>query len=297
VKLNEGYPNRFKFEANWVEGELDFDAIKKELISQKTCVEKYTATSYDDFAKDEFCLIENVNLEATALLLADSHANHLYSGLVINKELTGGNLLNRGSGSCFPFFDNPANPNAACPMLIDKLLEMAIASPSIKTVILAGKAVTKLNEERFIPKGLGSTSKNENDPYLIFEKGMKKTLQRLTAANKKIVFILDTPDLEFRPSECKSRRPWRLKEQIDKSPCAVPRSQVDFRRKKYLEIVTPILNEFPNVKVLDPLPTLCDKNYCWAIKDKKMLYRDPHHLNETGAIYLGEYFFHSTNLK
>jgi hypothetical protein len=35
---------------------------------------------------------------------------------------------------------------------------------------------------------------------------------------------------------------------------------------------------------------LCDKDYCWAIKEDKMLYRDDNHLNEEGAIYLGDYF-------
>ena len=49
-------------------------------------------------------------------------------------------------------------------------------------------------------------------------------------------------------------------------------------------------SSFQSVGVLDPLPAFCDGNYCWAIKDEKMLYRDSHHLSEVGAIYLGEYF-------
>ena len=54
----------------------------------------------------------------------------------------------------------------------------------------------------------------------------------------------------------------------------------------------PILQDFPSVKVLDTLPAFCDDDYCWAVKDKKLLYRDQDHLNETGSIYLGEYFKH-----
>jgi peptidoglycan/LPS O-acetylase OafA/YrhL len=287
VNMKSGYAERFKFEENWIEGDIGDDIFsKKGLRFQQDCIKKYTSTAYQKFSKEEFCLIENANEPPTALLVGDSHANHLYSGLIQNKALTGGNLLNRGSGSCFPFFDNPAKPNEMCQILMPEILEMAISTQSIKTIILSGKAVTKLNETRFI------STENDESPYLIFQNGMKKTLQSLTTTNKDIIFILDTPDLEFKPSECVNHRPWRLKEMSGKSPCAVTRSQVNLRRQKYLEIVLPILNEFPNVKVLDPLPALCDENYCWAIKDKKMLYRDEHHLNKTGAIYLGEYFKH-----
>jgi hypothetical protein len=285
VSVNSGYPERFKFEENWIAGEIgDTIFSKKGFRFQQDCIDKYTSSINKNFSKEEFCLIEKANEQPTALLIGDSHANHLYSGLVLNKTLTGGNLLNRGAGSCFPFFDNPENPNKLCQTLIPEFLEMAITMPSIKAIILSGKAVTELNEARFI-----STDKKDN-PYLIFQNGMKKTLQRLTKTEKRIVFILDTPDLEFKPSECVNNRPWRFKEMAGKSPCAVARSQVNLRRAKYLEIVLPILNEFPNVEVFDPLPALCDENYCWAIKDKKMLYRDEHHLNKTGAIYLGEYF-------
>ena len=76
---------------------------------------------------------------------------------------------------------------------------------------------------------------------------------------------------------------------------AVPRSQVDLRRQKYLDIVTSILNEFPEVNVLDTLPAFCDNEYCWAIKNNKLLYRDHDHLNETGGAYLGDFLKNEKN--
>jgi hypothetical protein len=294
IMQQKGYPNRFVSESNWAEGEMGNDVFaKKDLIFEKSCVEKYTKVAYENFSKNEFCLIQNANTPPTALLVGDSHANHLYSGLLVSKMLAGGNLLNRGSGGCFPFFDNPATPNEKCPALINELLEMVIATPSIETVMLAGRAVTEINEKSFIPKKttfdyLNSKSNDLTDPYVIFQNGMRKTLQRLTAANKRIVFILDIPELEFEPIVC-TKRPWRLSGEEAKSPCAVPRSLVDSRRKKYLEVITPVLKEFPNVNVLDPVSALCDEDYCWAIKDKKLLYRDNNHLNEVGAVYVAKH--------
>jgi lysophospholipase L1-like esterase len=171
---------------------------------------------------------------------------------------------------------------------------MAITTPSISTVILAGRAVTDINKKSFIPQKTAisffHSTEEENNPYLIFEKGMKKTLQRLTQAQKHIIFIFDIPELEFEPVAC-INRPWRLNGQMAKFPCAVPRTLVDSRHQKYREIVTQILSEFPDVKVLDPLSVLCDEMYCWAIKENKMLYRDNNHLNEVGAVYLSDHLF------
>lgn len=201
--------------------------------------------------------------------------------------MTGGNLLNGGAGGCFPFFDSPSTLNNICPIVINELLKMLERTNSIKTVILSGRAVTDLNEDMLIPKN--SDYNNENNPYIIFQNGMIKTLQYIVKINKQIVFVLDTPDLEFNPIVC-LKRPWRFDESALKELCAVPRSQVNLRRKKYLEIVMPILHDFPSVEVLDTVPAFCDDNYCWAVKDKKLLYRDHDHLSETGSIYLGQYF-------
>ena len=156
---------------------------------------------------------------------------------------------------------------------------------------MSSRAITEINEKSFTQhSSLDLKTESENNPYTVFEKGMRKTLQRLLDAKKNVVFILDIPELEFEPIVCVNR-PWRLSGQLAKTPCAILRSQVNQRRQKYFSIVSQVLSEFPRVNVLDPLPALCDSNYCWAIKDQKMLYRDNNHLNEVGASYLGEHLF------
>ncbi len=292
VQQQKGYPNRYSHDVNWTSGEMGNEAFKNGgLIFQKACVDKYTKVAYEKFSDDEFCLIQDAQSPPTSLLVGDSHANHFYSWLIADKKLTGGNLLNRGFGGCFPFFDNPSSPNETCLPLIDAILEMAIATPSIETVILAGRAITEINEKTFISKKTFSdflNLKKSDNPYHIFQNGMRQTLQRLTAANKKIVFVLDIPELEFEPIVC-AKRPWRLSGEEGKFPCAVLRSKVDARHQKYLEIVSTVLRDFPNVQVLNPSSALCDETYCWAIRDNKLLYQDNNHLNEVGAIYLSEH--------
>ena len=294
VNVKEGFPDRFNLDIKWNKGELGIaDFNKKGIPFRENCIKKMSLINDEKLFKNQYCFLEYADREPTAILLGDSHAHHLFFGLVKNKVLANGNILNRGSGACFPFFDNPSTANSICPELINQLLEMLSKNTSIKTVILSGRAVTGINENTFIPKN--SKYNNDNDPYIIFQNGMKKTLQYLITIEKEIIFILDTPDLEFDPLACVSR-PWRINEKDVKNICAVSRSQVDSRRKKYLEIVMPILHDFPSVKVLDTLPAFCDDDYCWAIKDKKLLYRDHDHLNETGSIYLGEYLMKNEGL-
>jgi SGNH domain (fused to AT3 domains) len=46
----------------------------------------------------------------------------------------------------------------------------------------------------------------------------------------------------------------------------------------------------PDLTIFDPLPFLCDEQYCYGIRDKKLLYRDNNHLSIDGSLYLGEAF-------
>lgn len=182
-------------------------------------------------------------------------------------------------------------PNEKCQPLINQVLELAISTSSVETVILAGRAVTEINEKSFInTKSWFLLKQNQKniDPYLLFQTSMKKTLRRLINARKNVIFVLDTPDLEFLPASCLNR-PWRMTGQKIKNPCAISRIKVDERRQKYINLVTKVLDEFPTVKVWDTLPAFCDSEYCWATKDGKILYRDENHLNEAGAVYLGKY--------
>ncbi|GDX86038.1 hypothetical protein LBMAG43_20800 [Methylococcaceae bacterium] len=295
VELQKGYPNRHKIEENWTEGELGNDVFKKKgLISQQNCIDKYQKLfDKDAVSKElfdyEFCLFQNSEKSPTALLLGDSHANHLYAGLVMDTDLTGGNLLNIGIGGCYPFVDLTFQEEK-CQQLVNNSLKMAIETPSIGTLILTNRVFKPKDSSQF-KKLFDSNSRTEDNFYFTLQNSMRKTLQQLLDANKKIIFVLDTPKLDFSPAECVAR-PWRLSGQSFKTPCASSRLEIDEARRKYLDVVLPVLNEFPSIQILDPLPAFCDEAYCWAIKDKKLLYRDNGHLSEVGAIYLGEYFQH-----
>lgn len=293
VKTKNGYPNRFNIEKKWNEGELGNQVFKQQgLVAQRSCIDSYQnlfekPKNRETLLDYEFCLIQNNKKEPTALLFGDSHANNLYSGLVTNIDLTHGNLLNLGRGACYPFVDLFFQEDE-CKKLVNNALKLTVSNISIKTVIIASRTF----QQKDIPifKKIFSLHKDtEEDFYKNIQEGMRKTLEQLQDANKEIIVILDTPVLNFSPEQC-MMRPWRLSGDLFKNPCAIARSEVDSKRKKYLAIIMDVLKEFPSVQILDPLPAFCDETYCWAIKKEKMLYRDKGHLSKIGSIYLGEYF-------
>jgi hypothetical protein len=51
-------------------------------------------------------------------------------------------------------------------------------------------------------------------------------------------------------------------------------------------VVFEVAKAYPNVTIFDPAAFLCDKDYCWAGKDGKMLYVDEHHLSGFGVALL-----------
>ncbi len=296
VKYQKGFPNHHHELLTQTDNSLEPNQkiYLTNKLQTKECLEKYKQlTNGDNSLLPSFCLIQDDKKDPTVLLFGDSHANHLYSGLLEQISISD-NFMNLGSGGCLPFFDAPTS-NEKCTQLEKDMLEMVITSSSIKTIIISARSMTNENKVTYLSKQnvllrvfVNSDSKLTTDPFITFQNSIRETLQRLSAANKKIVFLLDTPDLEFSPYACVAR-PWRFSGASVKTPCAILRSNVDNSRKKYLEIVTQVLSEFPAVKVLDPIPVLCDTDYCRAEKEGKMLYHDSHHLNEAGAIYLGKH--------
>ncbi len=284
IEQQGGYPNRFHFEKNWSEGELGHSAWNKKWSSEKNCLEKWGKEL-------DFCSIKNNNAAPTVMLIGDSHANHLYPSLFQHSFFQNDNVLNVGIGGCAPFFDIPKKD---C-LNMNGLLKQAITSTSVHTVILNNREILNLKSFDNLKFGYKlrhpfSKKITTEDNAAIFQSAMRDTFKQLLKANKRVIYIKDIPELGFNPAPATcEKRPWRIGNQMLKNPCATKRDQVENHQKTYDSLVSNVLHEFPEVIVWDTAGAFCDADYCWAVKDKKMFYRDDNHLNETGAIYLGEY--------
>lgn len=270
-----GYSSRLPDYSNWEAGEIGISAWQKNnLVAQQACLNQY-----GDYV---FCLQQDSNKPPTTLLIGDSHANHLYPGLLNKPITTGGNLFNFGVSSCLPFLNSP---DKKCNFLIDKALSLAVNSPSVKTVILS--SYIDSYTDKYTDSPIDSNTKKKTFIYL--QATIRNTFQKLINANKQVIFVFDIPKLDFRPTAC-VKRPWRISGQTSKIPCATQRDKINDHQREYREVIFEVLAEYPKVKIWDITSAFCDSQYCWAIKENKMLYRDNNHLNKTGSLYLSDYF-------
>jgi hypothetical protein len=129
--------------------------------------------------------------------------------------------------------------------------------------------------------------KSDSDYTDVFADAMSRTLGMLTHANKKVIFIVDVPEMGFAPELCVDVRPFKL---IDnkKAICGITREVFDKRNANYLTIVAAQAQVFPNIKFLYPSKYLCDDQFCHAKKDGVIFYRDDDHLSFEGSLRLGQ---------
>lgn len=249
---------------------------------------------------DGFCRLAKDG-NPTIQLIGDSHAVSLYPGMRDMLQATPENVFHLGRGGCVPFFDvdsfDRKNDEASrhhCKTISNQALTIAETNSSIHTVILASRGPLYLSGKGFFLNDYGDEKAHDRllksahhpefeDQYQIWDMAMRETLDRLLAKGKRVVFVLDNPELGFDPKSCVDSRPWRLTSQQVRQPCAVPRKDFDERNQKYRELVAAVLKDYPTVKVFDAAAQLCDTEWCWAMKDGQMLYRDDDHLSLDGA--------------
>ena len=134
---------------------------------------------------------------------------------------------------------------------------------------------------------LKDTIKSEvNDswsPQELFIQHWTRLLERMVSRGKKIVVVLDNPELKSSVvKKCISTRRIQLAE-----PCQseIPADQVDIyhwqAKQLLLETLKPFMGK--GVTVIDISDTLCSKGKCSVMMDNKLLYIDNNHLSLYGS--------------
>jgi peptidoglycan/LPS O-acetylase OafA/YrhL len=242
--------------------------------------------------QSRYCRITDPTHAPTAAVVGDSHANRLFEGLGPRFAQYQGNLLQLGEGGCLPFWNLEGGAMGAedtCSKRINAQLDFLLADPDIRTVVLTGRGPLYISGVGFgeVEKNTrtflrASEASGDLSYHQLYLEAMRNTVSRFLKSGKKVVFVIDNPELGFDPLSCVKLRPVQLLAKL-RDPCAVPRPLVDARNQEYMSIVRQVSMEFPEMIVIDPKRVLCDAEYCWAMKNKELLYMDGDHLNRAGA--------------
>lgn len=235
------------------------------------------------------CKILNPTKPPEIALIGDSHSVHLASGLAAVESIVEQNIMSRNGDGCFPVFEVERNGKRYYDCegdIIRRGIEEAIQSESVKVIMLSGYGVWKIRpfDDDLHLEEVSGEEVSEN--AAILEEALHKTLDRLVASGKKIVFFVDTPVLDFEPTECVPVRPLYLKGHLLKEPCALSRALFDQRNIEYHRIMASLQGDFPEVEFVNLYDYLCDENLCYASRENMLLYRDHSHLSADGSRYL-----------
>lgn len=248
-----------------------------------------------------YCLRARPDAPASAAILGDSHANMYYIGLSERLQKAGQNLSNFGKGGCVPFYGitgqggaRGGGPGPQCEPIMNDVVNLVLGDRSIAKVILTsrdpfdGEQMSMEDMERtYLSIRDGTVPERKNFVHL-YVPAMRDTVRKFLGAGKEVIFLLDIPLLDFDPQTCTRTRPLVLARTEIRPVCAMPRAQVDAKNRYYRETIRWALRDLPNVKILNPADVLCDDQWCWAMKDGRMLYRDREHYSEYGSRYVAD---------
>ncbi len=240
--------------------------------------------------------------QKTIVILGDSHASALaVSGSNIFKQ-HGYGVKYVGNGGCPPLNDVRSyykQQNSNCGKFHHEFEKVDEVVGDNKTVILASEGPIYFSgfefagnpmEQHLAPLKPNSVT-TELSAADIFLEGYARTIKHLLANHKEVIFFIDNPELDFNPALCFDGRPVYLTKQSALPACSITTQRLMARQKKYREIIEELQHRFPDLKVFDPIPYLCNQDTCSAIKDNLVLYRDANHLSGDGVNYVLYKFF------
>lgn len=218
----------------------------------------------------EYCLLAKTGQEPTVALIGDSHGYHVVAGLTKYYGDLGENLLYLGTR--LPFWGVAPRENDPYQIATPAMLDLALNTASIKTVIMS--TFVKFSDD------------TPADKLLVQQ--FHDTLQKYVVAGKKVIYMYDTPTLDFEPRACIKRA--GIASSQTRRDCSIAREAYDKSVKVHNAIVAGVLKDFPSVVTFSPSQYMCDQDRCHVIIDKKLMYRDTHHLSYEGDLYVGERF-------
>lgn len=227
------------------------------------------------------CLISK-NISPEILILGDSHSQQYFKSF--SRKLPDMSVMNLAHGGCLPFSSVTHLTPEDCDVKFSAALRFAAETPSIKAIYLVGYwgylasgGFGIDNENYRLPRRL-----TDKDASAFFDKG-SKFLSVLVSSGKEIIFVGDTPDLDFNIRSCFDSRPLVFGHKNVREFCGVTRAEFDGRNRDYHELISKLVSRFPSVKSYNPTDLFCDGVMCKAVIKEKPLYYNSDHLTIYGA--------------
>lgn len=121
----------------------------------------------------------------------------------------------------------------------------------------------------------------------IAKAGLEKTVGILLNAKKKVVLIVDEPELPFDIDSCVRDY---IKNSFIPSRCILTRQQYENRTKLYRQMLSDVKEKYPSVLIYNNTSFFCNSKTCQFLIGNRSLYRDTDHLSVFGSKLAGGEF-------
>lgn len=236
-----------------------------------------------------FCQLPVSENKPTAAVIGDSHSAKAYAGLAYYLERDHGITLVNLAGRLFG--NVIAAPQSNFFEMKVSLGGFEVAQyiedhPTIKTIIMVSRGFWYLDwaDEFYIP---GQDIENKEDVFLT---GIRDLFDRFP--DRKIIFVLEVPTLNFDPRQCLDRYLPSLllshPKTNQRNDCSVSKARDLRQNQRYSQRISELAKDYTNVHLLDPRDTLCDETRCYVQVSGRVIYADDNHLNKNGSFVLGK---------
>jgi hypothetical protein len=211
------------------------------------------------------CYIRVARPKGWVMLVGDSHADAISSGVVAAATRLGYNVLTLTGAQC-EFARHPAPsgflPN--CAAMTNDLLDRATGSDPPALVVMSHWGAARIETEHDWPQALNPT------------------LAELRQARVPVLFVLDVPNFAAwdagQPAACRGG--------LLDFTCVLPRQEVAAIQGSARAAEIALTRGRPGVTVYDPWPRFCSATVCSSVVGGRLAYRDFAHLNAIGGALL-----------
>lgn len=281
IYINNGAPSRF----NEKVALMDIALSSKPNIERGEC---HSVSRNSTKEPSNQCIIGDVNSSVKAFYIGDSHANHFTGFIDEIAKKSGVAIQDYTLDACLPVFDLYWGRNSHYSKICKQRNDISmnhIKNTQYSYVILAGSWPT---ESSFGNVYLNNTQlKTENELNVLFSKKFEETIRTIINAGATPIIIKDNPSSSKEGPRCTIIR------EVFKTnlTCETPRVKAEENASFINDVIGRTKKKFPQLKVIDPLLSICDDTSCYSDIDGIPLYRDTTHLNEIGSRALGKNYY------
>ena len=234
--------------------------------------------------------------EPTIALLGDSHALSVFYGLAeLSKENPAINILNLRRDSSY-FMKNVGTSGKLSghlnqkdldetTMIANQAYEIIAKTPTIESVILVLRGSVYYHEDKNILRLISHPEITDNK--LVWQIALQETVSYLLNQKKRVIVILDWPELTFDPKLCVD---YNSSINNKHQTCQIARQSYENEFVEFKDLTNKVLKDFSDVLIFDAVNYFCDNELCYAKRNGDILYKDREHLSVQGSLFLGKFF-------